>query len=123
MSGGVGLADAWPSSGLGTRVFFFGLKADRAKVLVFGRRSYARFSLEPSGDGVLRVLRDVVVQHVGSDELLVIGREAAAVGSLLTLELPELDAGRGIGVRVVDSGPVVIDGAIRHRLRLQRVGP
>ena len=88
---------------------------------MFGRRSYARFSIEPSGHGVLRVLRDVIVQEIGSDELTVVGREAAAVGDVLTLELPTLGDGPALSVRVVDSRPLVVDGALRHRLRLQRV--
>ena len=88
---------------------------------MFGRRSYARFSIEPSGHGVLRVLRDVIVQEIGSDELMVIGREAAAVGELLTLELPAVDDGTALSVRVVESRPLVLDGALRHRLRLQRI--
>jgi len=87
---------------------------------VFGRRSYARFNLEPSGHGVLRVLRDVVVEEIGSDELMVIGRNAAAVGDALTLELAECDGAPNLNVRVVDCRPVVTEGAMRHRLRLQR---
>jgi len=88
---------------------------------VFGRRGHARFSIERSARGELRVLRDVVVQHANEDEFLVIGHEAAATGAVLTLELPELDAGAPIGVRVIESDPVAVDGAVRHRLRLQRI--
>ena len=89
---------------------------------MFGRRSYARFNLEPSGHGVLRVLRDVVVEEVGSDALMVIGRDAAAVGDALTLELAEFEGSPRLNVRVVDCRPIVVDGALRHRLRLQRTG-
>ncbi len=89
---------------------------------MFGRRSYARFSIEPSGHGVLRVLRDVIVQEIGNDELIVIGREGAAVGESMTLELATASGGPPRSVRVVESRPLVIDGALRHRLRLQRVG-
>jgi hypothetical protein len=88
---------------------------------VFGRRSYARFSIEPSGHGVLRVLRDVIIQEIGSDELVAIGREAAAVGEALTVELATLDGGSPLSVRVVESRPLVVDGTLRHRLRLQRI--
>jgi hypothetical protein len=87
---------------------------------VFGRRSYARFSIEPSGHGVLRVLRDVIIQEIGSDELNVIGREAAAVGESLTLEFAT-DGAPPLSVRVVECRPLVVDGALRHRLRLQRI--
>lgn len=86
-----------------------------------GRRSYARFSIEPAGHGVLRVMRDVVVQQAGGEELIVIGREAAAVGELLTLELAAGDAGSHLSVRVAECRPVLVDGSMRHRLRLQVV--
>ena len=87
-----------------------------------GRRSYARFNLEPSGHGVLRVLRDVVVEEVGSDEFKVVGRDAAPVGDALTLELAEFEGSPCLSVRVVDCRPILVDGAVRHRLRLQRTG-
>jgi hypothetical protein len=88
---------------------------------VFGRRGHARFTIGRSACGELRVLRDVVVQHVDEDEFLVVGREAAATGAVLTLEIAELDAGAPIGVRVIESDPIAVDGAMRHRLRLQRI--
>ena len=74
-----------------------------------------------SASGELRVLRDVVVQRVDENEFLVIGREAAAMGAVLTLELAEIDAGVPIGVRVIESELVAVDGAMRHRLRLRRI--
>ena len=88
---------------------------------MFGRRSYARFSIEPSGHGVLRVLRDVIVQEVGNDELIVIGREAAVVGESMTLELATGGASPARSVQVIESRPLIVDGSVRHRLRLQRV--
>jgi hypothetical protein len=88
---------------------------------VFGRRGHARFSVGRSASGELRVLRDVVVQRVDENEFLVIGREAAAMGAVLTLELAEIDAGVPIGVRVIESELVAVDGAMRHRLRLRRI--
>ena len=91
------------------------------EVIVFGRRSYARYSIEPSGHGVLRVLRDVIVQEIGSEELMVIGREAAAVGDTLTLELAMSDASSPLSVRVMECRPLVVDGTLRHRMRLQRI--
>jgi hypothetical protein len=69
---------------------------------------------------VLRVLRDVIVRDAGSDELTVIGRDPAAVGESMTLELAQLDAGSNVSVQVIESRPVLVDGAMRHRLRLKR---
>ena len=47
-----------------------------------GRRSYSRFNLNPSSNGVLRMLRDVTVQRLPDDELVVMG-----VGELHDLPL------------------------------------
>jgi hypothetical protein len=90
--------------------------------LVFGRRSHARFNLDPGSFGMLRVLRDVIVRHVGDDELVAVGREAATVGDILTVQIAEPEASPNVNVRVVESRPIVVDGAVRHQLRLQRIG-
>jgi hypothetical protein len=92
----------------------------RFEVLVFGRRSHTRFVIEPSADGVLRVLRDVIVQESAGDEFWVVARGPAAVGEMLTIELADVDVSPGIDVRVVECRPIIVDGAMRHRLRLQR---
>ena len=86
-----------------------------------GRRSHARFNITPSSDGVLRVLRDVTVQRAHENELLVIGREAGVVGDQLTIEIAEPDAAIRATVQVIESLPIIINGAVRHRLRLRRV--
>ncbi len=86
-----------------------------------GRRSYTRFNVTPSSEGVLRILRDVTVQHNQENELLVIGREPGIVGDELTLEISESKATSRTPVRVVESLPILFNGAIRHRLRLRRV--
>jgi hypothetical protein len=85
-----------------------------------GRRSYARFDITPSSEGVLRILRDVVVQRAHDEDLLVIGREAGVVGDVMTLEIAEPGAG-GAEVQVVESLPVIVDGTVRHSLRLRRI--
>jgi hypothetical protein len=85
-----------------------------------GRRSYVRFNLSPAGEGVLRVLRDVTVQRASEDEVLVIGREAGVVGDVMTIEMTEPDSAIRSKVRVVESLPVIVNGAVRHRLRLRR---
>jgi hypothetical protein len=85
-----------------------------------GRRSYARFNINPSSEGILRVLRDVTVQHVQNDEVIVVGREAGVIGEVMSIESTEPATIDG-HVRVVESFPVIIDGAVRHRLRLQRL--
>ena len=85
-----------------------------------GRRSYPRFDITPSSEGVLRVLRDVVVQRDHDEDLLVIGREAGVIGDVMTLEIAESGAS-GAEVQVVESLPVIVDGTVRHSLRLRRI--
>ena len=85
-----------------------------------GRRSYPRFDITPSSEGVLRILRDVVVQRAQDEDLLVIGREAGVVGDVMTLEIAE-PGSIGAEVEVVESLPVIVDGTVRHSLRLRRV--
>ena len=85
-----------------------------------GRRSYPRFDITPSSEGVLRILRDVVVQRAHDEDLLVIGREAGGVGDVMTLEIAEPGAS-GAEVQVVESLPVIVDGTVRHSLRLRRI--
>jgi hypothetical protein len=88
-----------------------------------GRRSYSRFNLNPSSHGVLRTLRDVTVQRLPDDELVVMGREPAIVGDIMTLDIVDGDAGPDQRVRVLESVPVVVDGSVRHRLRVRRLSP
>jgi hypothetical protein len=52
--------------------------------------------------------------------LLVIGREAGVVGDVMTLEIAEPGAS-GAEVQVVESLPVIVDGTVRHSLRLRRI--
>jgi hypothetical protein len=86
-----------------------------------GRRSYARFNINPSSEGVLRVLRDITVQRAHKDEVVVVGREPGVVGDVMSIEVtgasPQLDG----QVQVLESVPVVVDGCIRHQLRLRRL--
>jgi hypothetical protein len=84
-----------------------------------GRRRETRFEVREV-EGVLRVLRDVVVHRNEMNELVAIGSEAGLPGELMTVYLGS-DDDVPARVRVVESRPVVVDGQLRHRLRLSRV--
>jgi hypothetical protein len=66
----------------------------------------------------MQVLRDVIVQRDGDIGLVAIGQAPGVVGEQLTLDL----AGGGhlvtCQVRVEESRPVILDGSVRHRIRL-----
>jgi hypothetical protein len=84
-----------------------------------GRRSHPRFTVATPWNGTMRVLRDVVVDRTGRDELLAVSQAPAIVGEDMSLDL----LGRGqileLRVKVIDSRPVIIDGSVRHRIRLE----
>ena len=67
---------------------------------------------------MLRVLRDVIVRHNGDEEWIVIGREPAVVGETLILDVDDGDGVQGLTMCVIESRPVVLDGDMRHRIRL-----
>ena len=83
-----------------------------------GRRSHPRFAVASPWSGTIRVLRDVVVDRTDPRELLAVSHTAAVVGEELSLDLIGGGQNIAIKVRVIESRPVIIDGAVRHRVRL-----
>lgn len=83
-----------------------------------GRRSHPRFAVATPWDGAMRVLRDVVIHRTESGELQAVSQHAAIAGEEMTLDLMGAGTTIGLRVRVIDSRPVMIDGAVRHRIRL-----
>jgi len=66
----------------------------------------------------MRVNRDVVVQRVAPDELIVTSREPAAADQRLWVQFPDAEPVDAVRVEVADSQPVVVRGAVRYLLRL-----
>ena len=87
-----------------------------------GRRSHQRFEVSPSSPGTLRVNRDIVVQRAATDELQVLSREPGVRDESMFVQFPDDDSGAAVRVRVIDSKPVVVQGAVRHLLRLHVIG-
>ena len=87
-----------------------------------GRRSHLRFEVVHPPEGVLRVMRDVLVQSAARDEVIAISREPGVLGEAVTVEVSAEQPGSGVLARVVESQPVVVNGTVRHRLRLETVG-
>jgi hypothetical protein len=83
-----------------------------------GRRSHPRFAVTNPWVGAIKVLRDVVVSRIERDELLAVSNVAAIVGETLSLDLIGDGQAVALKVRVMDSRPVIVDGAVRHRVRL-----
>jgi hypothetical protein len=66
----------------------------------------------------MRVLRDVVVHRAERDELQAVSHVPAVAGEDMTLDLMGAGTTLGLKVRVIDSRPVMVEGAVRHRIRL-----
>ena len=86
---------------------------------MLGRRREKRFKLMEPIEGVLRVLRDVIVHRKDGDEWIAIGREPAVVGEILMLDVDEGDVRNRLTMCVIESRPVIVDGDMRYRIRLQ----
>jgi hypothetical protein len=74
-------------------------------------------------EGVIRILRDVIVERSRDNEWIAISLEAAVVGETLVLDFWEGESRRSITVRVLESRPVIVDGDVRHRIRLHADPP
>lgn len=83
-----------------------------------GRRSHPRFAIATPWDGAVRVLRDVVVQRTGPHELLAVSQTPGLVGEEMSLDVIGGGASLGLRVRVMNSAPMILDGAVRHRIHL-----
>jgi len=90
---------------------------------VTDRRRDKRFRLTEPAAGALRVFPDVVVHQAGTDEWIGISRQPAFAGETLVLDVVQFDAVEGeihrrLPVWVIESRPVIVDGDMRHRIRL-----
>jgi hypothetical protein len=87
---------------------------------MLGRRSHARCVIPASIEGVLSVSRDVLVRAGDSEHVTVVSREPGVPGEhgQLTPLAPHAES---LAVRLSTSRPVVMDGAVRHVLRLKLV--
>src|SRR5262245_16661264 len=88
------------------------------------RRRDKRFGFTEPAEAVLRIFPDVVVDQGSGDEWIAISREAALTGETLVLDIEMVDPDFGesrqrFPVYVIESQPVIIDGDVRHRIRLQ----
>jgi hypothetical protein len=87
---------------------------------MLGRRSHARISLESDAEGVLSLARDIWVRVSDEGLLVAISRDAVAVGERVRVLLAEDDV--DVLAEIVESKPLVCDGAVRHRLVMRCPG-
>ena len=87
------------------------------------RRREKRFRLTEPADAALWVFPDVIVQQGADDEWIGISRQPAVAGETLVLDVLQFDEVEGeirrrLPVCVIESRPVIVDGDMRHRIRL-----
>lgn len=83
-----------------------------------GRRRDQRFVLSVPWEGTLRLPVDVVIESVTDCEVSVLSTIPAHRNEVFTLDALESSPGDAWQVRVEESVPVLVDGTVRHRLRL-----
>ncbi|HEY7189001.1 MAG TPA: hypothetical protein VH436_20730 [Vicinamibacterales bacterium] len=86
---------------------------------MLGRRSYARVMIADGAEGVLRLARDIGLHERHDGDWTAISREAGVLGETVLIDL--VDDGVTVVARVVESKPIVTDGAVRHRLWLRKL--
>ena len=80
------------------------------------RRRDSRLEVVSAG-GILRLWRDVIGYRTPAGEYLVISSEAGIKGEHHSIYRAS-GAEQPIPVRVLDSRPTIVEGSVRHQLRL-----
>lgn len=83
-----------------------------------GRRSHPRYAVASPWDGSMRVLRDVILHRTAPDELLAVSHAPAVAGEEMSLDVIGGGSSVGLRVKVAESRPVIVEGSVRHRIRL-----
>ena len=89
---------------------------------MIGRRSHPRFSLGQAWPGAVRLLRDITVCRTAEAELLAVSQSPGVIGEHLSLELIASVGTIALRVQVLGSRPAIVDGTVRHQVRLGIVG-
>ena len=60
--------------------------------------------------------QDVMVQRASPDDLVVVSRDPGVLGEVVSLQ--SMGDETGVTARVMESQLIVVDGTVRHQLRL-----
>jgi hypothetical protein len=88
-----------------------------------GRRSHPRFAVANPWEGAMRILRDVAVDRTSHEEVMAVSQAPGVLGEIMTLDLMGGGVNLAFHVKVLESRPVIVGGALRHRLRLGLIRP
>lgn len=85
------------------------------------RRSNPRFLVDSPWDGAMQVLREVAINRVYQgerEEFIAVSTAPAVIGEVMSLELMTGGSNVALSVRVLGSQPVMVNGNVRHEIRL-----
>lgn len=85
------------------------------------RRSNPRFLVDSPWDGAMQVLREVAIDRVHQgehEEFIAVSTAPAVIGEVMSLDLVTEGSNVVIRVRVLGSRPVMVNGNVRHEIRL-----
>jgi len=85
--------------------------------------AHPRYGVTTPWEGAVRVLREVVVDTRGTNELVAVSHSPGVIGDEMFLDLVGEGRNVQVKVRVIDSQPVIVGGAVRYRLRLALASP
>jgi len=74
-----------------------------------------------NSSGVLRVSHDVVVEGIVDDAFVAVSDEPGIVGDVLTIACCVNQVRQTVTVLVTASRPRLVNGVVKHELKLQRV--
>ncbi len=87
------------------------------------RRSHPRYGLVTPWEGAVRVLREVAIANGPTDELFAVSHAPGVIGEEMFLDVNGEGHSLEVRVRVVESRPVIVDGAVCHRIKLVLAQP
>jgi hypothetical protein len=82
------------------------------------RRSHPRFLVDSPWDGAMQVLRDVAINRTHHEEFVAVSTAPAVIGEVMSLDLMTEGSNVTLRVQVLESRPVVVNGNVRHEIRL-----
>ena len=83
-----------------------------------GRRAYPRIRLKDTAVGCLRVLKNVTIKALNEREVQVFSWTPVTSNEVMSLYVNESNRDLCLTVSVLDSRPVMQNGAVLHELRL-----
>ncbi len=88
---------------------------------MLNRRKNPRALLPEALEGTLRLMEDVIVESYASSEITVVSGVPARSDQSLAITSVGVAPPAPLEVRVTESTPAIVDGVLKHRLRLRVV--